>query len=252
MIHQLSASLIKRLAPPAMARTERERNLAQLAAARRITRFDLAVAVVILLDFVLTYVDSVTKWIYVGFIDLLLSAILLALLIGGRAMRPLLGRLMLAGLVAGICELFTDAAGQRLVHSLIYPPGELTLWASPIYMPLTWMVTLTYLGYLGWRLYALFGWRVAILLCGLVGAIDIPLFEELSYNGGWWQYMPAHLMLGHTPAYVSLFEGLVVAALPLVFNRIERRSWFEVAVIGGIIGFWMAIAALAAWLLLGH
>jgi hypothetical protein len=132
MIHQLSASLIKRLAPPAIARTERERNLAQLAAARRITRFDLAVAVVILLDFVLTYVDSVTKWIYVGFINLLLSAILLALLIGGRAMRSLLGRLMLAGLVAGICELFTDAAGQRLVHSLIYPPGALTLWASPI------------------------------------------------------------------------------------------------------------------------
>jgi hypothetical protein len=59
-------------------------------------------------------------------------------------------------------------------------------------------------------------------------------------------------MLGHTPAYVSLFEGLVVAALPLVFNRIERRSGFEVAVIGGIIGFWMAIAALTAWLLLGH
>ncbi|HEX9134813.1 MAG TPA: hypothetical protein VF844_21215 [Ktedonobacteraceae bacterium] len=251
MIHQLSTSLIKRLAPPAIARTERERSLAQLAAARKITRFDLAIVVVVLLDFVLTYVDSVTKWWYVGVIDLLLAALLLALLIGGRSTRPLLGRLMLAGLVAGICELFTDASGQQLVHSLIYPPGELTIWASPIYMPLTWMVTLTYLGYLGWRIRALLGWRIAILLCGLVGAIDIPLFEEMSYNGGWWRYMPARLMLGHTPAYVSLFEGLVVAALPLVFDRIERRSWFEVAAIGVIIGVWMAIAALTAWLLLG-
>jgi hypothetical protein len=251
MIHQLSASLIKRLAPPVIARTERERYLAQLAAARRFTRFDLAIAVVVLLDFVLTYVDSVTKWLYVGIIDLLLSALLLALLIGGRATRPLLGRLMLVGLVAGICELFTDASGQQFVHSLIYPPGELTIWASPIYMPLTWLVTLTYLGYIGWRLRALLGWRFAILLCGLVGAIDIPLFEEMSYNGGWWQYLPTRLMLGHTPAYVSLFEGLVVAALPLVFDRIERRSWFEGAAVGVIIGIWMAIAALTAWLLLG-
>jgi hypothetical protein len=249
---QLSTSLLKRLAPPTIARTERERYLAQLAASRKITWFDLAIAVVVLLDFVLTYVDSVTKWWYVGIIDLFLSALLLALLIGGRAVRPLLGRLMLAGLVAGICELFTDASGQQLVHSLIYPPGELTIWASPIYMPLTWMVTLTYLGYLGWRLRALLGWRFAILLCGMVGAIDVPIFEEMSYYGGWWRYVPTRLMSGHTPAYVSLFEGLVVAALPLLFDRIERRSWLETAAVGVLIGVWMAIAALTAWLLLGH
>ena len=210
MIHQLSTSLVKQLAPPGIARTERERFLAQRAAARKITRFDLAIAVVVVLDFVLTYVDAVTRWLYVGIIDLLLSALLLALLIGWSAMRPLLGRLMLAGLVAGFCELFTDASGQQLVHSLIYPPGELTLWASPIYMPLTWMITLTYLSYLGWRTRALLGWRFAVLLCGLVGA------------------------------------------LPLVLDRIERRSWFEISAIGVIIGIWMAIAALTAWLLLGH
>ncbi len=252
MIHHLSTSLIKRLPPPTIARTEREKDLAQLAAARKITRLDLAIAIVVLLDFVLTYIDSVTKWWYVGVIDLLLSALLLALLIGWHAVRPLLGRLMLAGLVAGICELFTDASGQQLVHSLSYPPGELTIWASPIYMPLTWMVTLTYLGYLGWRLRALLGWRFAILLCGLLGAIDIPLFEEISYYGGWWRYMPTHLMLGHTPAYVSLFEGLIVATLPLLLDRVERRSWLETAAVGVVIGIWMAIAALTAWLLLGH
>ncbi len=252
MIHQVSASLIKRLSPPAKARTEREKYLAQLSAAHKITRLDFALAIVALLDFVLTFVDSVTKWWYVGIIDLFLSAFLLALLIAGRAVRPLLGRLMLAGLVAGICELFTDASGQQLVHSLIYSPGELTIWASPIYMPLTWMVTLTYLGYLGWRMRALLGWRFAILICGLVGAIDIPLFEEMSYYGGWWRYVPAHLMLGHTPAYVSLFEGLIVAALPLLLDRIERRSWLETAAVGVLIGVWMAIAALTAWLLLGY
>ena len=75
--------------------------------------------------------DSITRWWYVGAIELFLSVLLCALLIGLRTMRPLLGRLMLAGLIAGICELFTDASGRQIVHSLIYPPGELTIWASP-------------------------------------------------------------------------------------------------------------------------
>jgi hypothetical protein len=59
-------------------------------------------------------------------------------------------------------------------------------------------------------------------------------------------------MLGHTPAYVVLFEGLVVAALPLLFDRLERRSWIETVVLGVVIGIWMAISALTAWLLLGR
>ena len=252
MIHQLSASLIKRLAPPTEVNTEPEKYLAQSAAARKIGLFDLSIAIVILIDFILTYIDSVTKWWYVGFVELFLSFLLLTLVISVRRMRPLLGRLMLAGLIAGICELFTDASGQQVVHSLVYPPGEWTIWASPIYMPLTWMVTLTYLGYLSWRLQAILGWRLATLLCGLVGAIEIPLFEEMSYYGGWWRYAPVHLMVGHTPLYVSLFEGLVVAALPMLFSRIERRSWLEVVVLGIVIGAWIAIAALVAWILLGH
>ena len=252
MTYQLNISLIKALSPPAKAKTERERYLAQIARAHKITHFDVAMAIVILLDFVLTYIDSVTKWWYVGIIDLFLSVLLLILVICVRTMRPLLGRLMLVGLIAGICELFTDASGQHVVHSLIYPAGELTIWTSPLYMPLSWLVTLTYLGYISWRLRALLGRRIAIVLCGLLGAIDLPLFEEISYYGGWWRYVPTHLMFGHTPAYVALFEGLIVAALPLLFDRLERRSWIETVVLGIVVGIWMAIAALTAWLLLGR
>jgi hypothetical protein len=121
-----------------------------------------------------------------------------------------------------------------------------------LYMPLSWLVTLTYLGYMSWRLRALLGWRIAILLCGLIGAIDIPVFEEISYYGGWWRYMPTHFRFGHTPVYVVLFEGLVVASLPLLFDRLERRSWIETGMLGVVVGIWMAISALTAWLLLGH
>ncbi len=249
---QESISHLKKLSPPDFARTEQERSLAQFAAARKITQLDIAIALVILADFIFTFIDSVTKWWYVGFIDLILTGMLILLFFVIPIFRPLLGRLMLVGLVAGICELFTDASGQYVVHSLIYPVGELTIWTSPLYMPLSWLVTLTYLGYISWRLRALLGWRVAILLCGLLGAIDIPIFEEISYYGGWWRYVPTHLMFGHTPLYVALFEGLVVAALPLLFDRLERRSWIETLALGAIVGIWMAISALTAWLLLGH
>jgi hypothetical protein len=50
---------------------------------------------------------------------------------------------------------------------------------------------------------------------------------------------------------VLLFEGLIVAALPLLYDRIERRAWKQVALIGVIVGVWMAVAALVAWLVLG-
>ena len=65
MIHQLSTSIIKRLAPPGEAKTEPQKYLAQSASVRKFTRFDLAIAIVILLDFVLAYTDSTTKWLYV-------------------------------------------------------------------------------------------------------------------------------------------------------------------------------------------
>jgi len=249
---QESISHLKKLSPSAFARTDQERSLAQFAEVRKITQLDIAIAFVILVDFIFTYIDSITKWWYVGIIDLILTAMLCLLFISIPIFRPLLGRLMLVGLVAGICELFTDASGQSVVHSLIYPMGELTIWTSPLYMPLSWLVTLTYLGYISWRLRAFFGWRIAILLCGLLGAIDIPIFEEISYHGGWWRYVPTRLMFGHTPVYVALFEGLVVASLPLLFDRLERRSWIETVALGAVIGIWIAISALTAWLILGH
>ena len=142
---QAGISLIKRLSPPSFARTEKERSLARMAEKRSITRLDVAIAFVILMDFVLTSIDAVTKWWYVGFIDLFLTALLLLLCISMPIGRPLLGRLMLVGMIAGICELFTDASGQYVVHSLIYPGGELTIWTSPVYMPLSWLVNTTLL-----------------------------------------------------------------------------------------------------------
>ena len=96
------------------------------------------------------------------------------------------------------------------------------------------------------------GWQKVALLSGIWGALQIPAYEEMVYYAGWWRYLPTRLMIGHTPLYVLPFEGLVAAALVLLYDRIERRSWAQVATIGIILGAWMPVAALASWLILGH
>ncbi len=246
----LHSSTLKRFAPSSFATTNTEKYIAEKALARVFTWFDLAISIGIVSDLVLSFINVTTHWSSVGTITVILSLYLLTL-VCLRQVRPLVGRLLLAGFIAGICELFTDASGQSVAHSLIYPTGTPMLWASPLYMPLSWMVILTHLGYIAWRLRALLGWRKAALISGLLGAIQIPIYEEMAYYGGWWRYKPTHLMFGHTPLYVLLFEGLIVATLPILYDRIERRAWSHVAMIGVIVGAWMPFAALFSWLLLG-
>jgi hypothetical protein len=84
-----------------------------------------------------------------------------------------------------------------------------------------------------------------------VGAINVPFYEEAAYHAGWWRYAPTILHLGHTPAYVLLFEGLVAAALPLLTLGLLKLRWRSVALRGAMLGLWMPCAALLAWLLLG-
>jgi hypothetical protein len=182
---------------------------------------------------------------------LALSVCVLAAIMARPAWRPLLARLLLLGLVTGLVELFTDFAGEVVAHSLIYPPDEPMIWASPAYMPFSWMVTLTLIGYLAWRLWTLAPRWLAIILTGLWGAINIPFYEEMAYHAGWWRYAPAP-SFGHTPSYVILFEGLTCALLPPLVARLESRGWRGVALRGLALGVWAPWVALFAWLLLGR
>jgi hypothetical protein len=225
-------------------------------AARRLTTLDVAFLALLGLMIAGHIVAALLArgWITAALIDALALIYLVALL-ARPVWRPLVGRLLLLGLVVGILELFTDAAGHQFARSLFYPPGQPLLWDSPFYMPLSWMIVLTQLGYLAWRLAGLLPgrrlpWR-AILLTGLAGAVNVPFYEEAAYHAGWWRYAPTVLHIGNTPAYVLLFEGLVAAALPLLTLGLLKLRWRSVALRGAILGLWMPCAALLAWLLLG-
>src|SRR5262249_54639275 len=92
---------------------------------------------------------------------------------------------------------------------------------------------------------------LAMVICGLVGAVVVPFYEEMAYYAGWWRYLPVRT-LGHTPAYVPLFEALVAAALPLLLGGLLSRSHRTVALRGIAVVLWMPCAAFLAWVILGR
>ena len=55
---QESISYLKKLAPPVFARTEQERSRTQLAEARKITQLDIAIAFVIMADYIFTHLPG--------------------------------------------------------------------------------------------------------------------------------------------------------------------------------------------------
>lgn len=170
------------------------------------------------------------------------------------AWRPIIGRLLILGATAGVLELFTDAAGERVAHSLVYPTSEPMLWTSPIYMPIAWACVLAELGYFAWRLQPAFpslSWRTVVALSALFGAVTVPFYEEMAYQARWWQYAAA-ARIGHTPLYVLLFEGMVAAILPLATRQLMRRGFKRAVLMGGVVGVWMPIAAFCSWLLIGR
>ena len=190
-------------------------------------------------------------WITAAISDGIVLGYLASMLVARPEWRPLMTRLLLLGLVAGIVELFTDAAGEQVARSLVYPANEPMLWQSPAYMPVSWMVVLTLLGYLCWRLAGMFSrWR-AVALAALAGLLIIPFYEESAWYAGWWRYTTLP-RIGHTPVYVFAFEGGIVALLPLLTRGLERVAPSRVVVRGLLLGAWMPLVAFVAWRLLGQ
>lgn len=145
---------------------------------------------------------------------------------------PLIRRLVVFGIVAGIGELPADAFSVLTKGTLVYPPGEPMLWASPLYMPFSWMAVMVQMGFisiwLGRRMRM--GYAMAIMAC--IGASYVPLFEYLAHSAGFWYYQDCRMLFGITPLYVILAEALILAALPPLLKCIERQPWYALIGLG--------------------
>ncbi len=155
--------------------------------------------------------------------------------------------LMLFGLFVGLAELIADAWLVDATRTLDYAwGGGPMLWRSPIWMPLAWEMVSVQFGYLGMRLIE---WRRAlgVFLIGLLGAINIPYYEEMALRIHWWRYVDTRMLL-HTPYYIIVGEFLIAICLALTALPLRRQSISKtmlMGILGGVlifpcyvVGFW--------------
>jgi hypothetical protein len=115
------------------------------------------------------------------------------LLVGFIVVRrdALLARFLLFGVGVGLTELAADAWLVDYTRTLDYSiGGGPMIWRSPLWMPLAWEVVAVQFGYIGLRLWDRFG-KTGLPMIGLLGAINIPFYEEMARRIHWWQYSGA-------------------------------------------------------------
>lgn len=143
----------------------------------------------------------------------------------------LLARFLLFELVVGFTELAADAWLVDYTHTLDYSTGGgPMIWRSPFWMPLAWEVVAVQFGYIGLRLWERFG-KLGLFLIGLLGAINIPFYEEMARRIHWWQYSGSR-MISLTPWYIILGEFGIALVFALLARTLRRGS-ARTAIIAG-------------------
>ena len=145
-----------------------------------------------------------------------------------------LARFLLFGVVVGLTELAADAWLVGYTRTLDYSiGGGPMIWRSPFWMPLAWEVVAVQFGYVGLRLWERFG-KIGLLMIGLLGAVNIPFYEEMARRIHWWQYSGCR-MISFTPGYIILGELGIAITFALLAKSLRRRSW-RVPVFAGMAG----------------
>jgi hypothetical protein len=145
-----------------------------------------------------------------------------------------LGRLLLFGVAVGFTELAADAFLVEYTRTLDYSiGGGPMLWRSPLWMPFAWEIVAVQFGYLGLRLWERFG-ALGLAMIGLLGAINIPFYEEMAKRIHWWQYHGCRMISG-TPYYIILGELGIAIALAMLARRV-RDGNVTSALLPGIAG----------------
>jgi hypothetical protein len=148
-----------------------------------------------------------------------------------RRRDGLLARLVVFGLVAGFAELAADAWLVGSTHTLDYSVGGgWMLWRSPAWMPFAWEVVAVQFGALGLVLRERFGgWGLVAI--GLLGAVNIPYYEEMARRIHWWQYSGCRMISG-TPYYIIVGELMIAVSFALLVRNFRREGMAKAALAG--------------------
>lgn len=161
----------------------------------------------------------------------------------------LLARLLVFGIALGFAELAADAWLVDVTRTLDYSiGGGPMLWRSPLWMPFAWEMVAFQFGYIGLRLIERFRWT-GVLLTGLLGAINIPFYEEMALRTRWWSYSTCR-MLAHTPYYIIAGEFVICAAIGLLALALRRGGTARATLLGTAGGAIIFASYAAAYLLI--
>lgn len=176
-----------------------------------------------------------------------------AILVGFAVLRRdgLMVRLLIFGLAIGFLELATDAWIVDVTHTLDYAyGGGPMIWRSPIWMPLAWEVVAVQFGYIGLRLYESLGVG-GLLLTGLIGAINIPFYEEMALRLHWWRYHDTRMFPHtHTPWAIVIGEFFIAAYFAWFARWLRVCGWVRALLAGVLAGSSIFVGyALPYWLI---
>jgi len=165
-------------------------------------------------------------------LNLVDNALLLSYVAKHRDM--LLARFMVFGLAVGFTELAADAWLVDYTKTLDYSiGGGPMLWRSPLWMPFAWEIVAVQFGCVGLWLWQRFG-SSGLATAGILGAINIPYYEEMARRINWWQYSNCR-MLSYTPYYIILGEFGIVILLTILAKRVAQGTW-TASLLAGLAG----------------
>jgi hypothetical protein len=158
----------------------------------------------------------------------------------------LLLRFVIFGLIVGFAELAADAWLVDYTRTLDYSVGGgPMIWRSPIWMPIAWEIVAVQFGYLGLRLQDHFG-PFGLVIIGVLGAVNIPYYEEMARRIHWWQYAHCH-MISNTPIYIIVSEGAIAVLLGLAVKKFRRADFSRVALAGLVVGVLIFVTCAIAY-----
>ena len=156
--------------------------------------------------------------------------------------RDALGaKFMMFCLAAGFVELLADWYLINIHRSLTYMPGGPFVWASPLYMPFAWTVTLFMNGVIGRWADRRWGLAAATVLTVLLAWATWIYGETAAKYAGWWYYHDTP-MLASSPYYIIFGEILIAGLLPLTFRVLNRVPWIANIGVGIVFGLWILIS----------
>jgi hypothetical protein len=77
-------------------------------------------------------------------------------------------------------------------------------------------------------------WQPRLFLIALLGAINIPFYEEMARRIHWWQYSGCR-MISYTPWYIILGESGIALVFALLARTLRRGS-VRGAIFAGVAG----------------